>query len=96
MQYVQDSRIKGEGERERPLALSLPRLDGWLVVAGGTKRGADDVMWRMGIENWGCSPSALLCCIDKTFLGMSGIGVATPWDDCPYVHTSVLELIGFS
>ena len=56
MQYVQDSRIKGEGEGGE-----AARLDGWfvgwLVVAGGTKRGADDVMWRMGIQNRGSIPA---------------------------------------
>ena len=26
----------------------------------------------------------LLFCIDKTYPGVSHIGVATPWDDCPY------------
>ena len=44
---------------------------------------------------------ALLFHIDKTSLGVSHIGVATPWDDCPYTKSnantpSVLILIGFS
>ena len=31
---------------------------------------------------------ALLFRIDKTSLGVSRIGVATPWDDCPYAKSN--------
>ena len=58
MQYVQDSRIKGGRERGalgwlawlawRPL-LKLPE------GPGEEERGADDVMWRMGVEKQGFS-----------------------------------------
>ena len=31
---------------------------------------------------------AILFCIDKSSLGVFRIGVATPWDDCPYAKSN--------
>ena len=53
MQYVQDSRIKGgRGRGGRAGMVGLAGLE-TAGVAGGTERGADDVMWRMGVEKQG-------------------------------------------
>ena len=39
--------------------------------------------------NWQIlSKKALLFHIDKTSLGVSHIGVATPWDDCPKINVN--------
>ena len=35
-----------------------------------------------------CEQASLLFCIDKSSLGVSHIGVATPWDDCPYAQSN--------
>ena len=41
---------------------------------------------KLGEPKLGDGP--LLFGIDKTSLGVSGIGVATPWDDCPYAKSN--------
>ena len=58
MQYVQDSRIKGGREEEGERALGWLAWLAWrpLELPEGPReeeRGADDVMWRMGVEKQG-------------------------------------------
>ena len=53
MQYVQDSRIKGgRGGRAWMVGLAGWPGDCW-SCRRDRERGADDVMWRMGVEKQG-------------------------------------------
>ena len=56
MQYVQDSRIKG-GREGRTGMVGLAGLRPLELPEGPREeeRGADDVMWRMGVEKQGFS-----------------------------------------
>ena len=69
------------------------------IRPGGPDKGErTEILYHNSVLLW---DEALLFRIDKTSLGVSRIGVATPRDDCSYekvmpILLSVLVLIGFS